>query len=583
MLRPAIGTGMTPEFLWLSRAACILGFGVCWLLPNHYPPWPSFHSEAAVGAVTLAAGLILLCRHQRLDRMPATAGVIGLLGFLPWIQHAGGLVHFQGSAWITSLHIWALSGSIWIGYSFARNNHVAFLNWLFASLFLASILTTGIQFMQWFGLTQDLDLLELWVSDLQDRSRAYGNLNQPNHAAILHVLALIGLVWQFHRHTFGRLVIGIALPWTCLGIILTSSRVGLLALVLVTLASLVYKRGLGWKTPGLFLAALATCLLLKIGIQEFNAAFNLHSPLALSAHIAKDTRLHDWGLFLQAAAARPWAGYGFGQITLAQLIPDGFEMLDRVGVFAHTHNMLLDLAIMGGIPFALTGSALIAHWLWRSTPRSGGQSTPIFVFLALLPIGLHANVELPHFHAYFLLLAGLLIGCAEGLSPSLRQRLWKSTPRLFGVVWTSLAVMWGLTVVDYLKVEEDFTILRFELQHIGHPPPEIPGFHMAVLDQLHAQILYVRYQPAERAAPQDILRAEQITQLHPSAGNILKLAVLYGLNQRPDDARRWLRKSCISIQQDLCAQIGQEWKRRQGQHPSLKPIAWPYPGKLPLP
>ena len=48
---------MTP--FWLALWACTLALG--WLLPNHYRPWVSFHSDAWIAAVLLlgAAAVIL--------------------------------------------------------------------------------------------------------------------------------------------------------------------------------------------------------------------------------------------------------------------------------------------------------------------------------------------------------------------------------------------------------------------------------------------------------------------------------------------------------------------------------------------
>src|SRR6476660_5319964 len=85
---------------WLVVWAIFLSLG--WLLPNHYLPWPSFHLETWTATLLLASGLVVLIRTSGSTPFYLSSCVVGVLIFMPAIQHTIGLQPLLGSAWVAT-------------------------------------------------------------------------------------------------------------------------------------------------------------------------------------------------------------------------------------------------------------------------------------------------------------------------------------------------------------------------------------------------------------------------------------------------------------------------------------------------
>jgi O-antigen ligase len=571
---------VTKEFTAFLKAAGVIFFALAWLLPNHYPPWASFQSEAWASAACLGFSAWIIWRFKGRLHIPLSCVVLSVIALTPWLQFAGNQISFFGTAWIHSLYLGGLAGCFFIGHQTARHPNGILAQWLFSSVVLASFLTIGLQMLQWFDVTDHFDILYLWVSDIEDRRRTFGNLNQPNNASSLHVMAIAGVLWLRNKRFFNTYVAGLLICWLCLGIAMTGSRAGILSFIVLALAQSALSGSRSWSNVDtrLLLIGLGMLGFFYFALPRLNELIGIGSPESLISHAAKDSRLKDWAMFAKAALQHPWFGHGWGQITSAQMsVLDTFPD-QHSGLFAHTHNILLDLVLALGFPLATLVIGWIGWWLVKITPSlREGPRDGLYLFLALLPIAAHANVEFPHWYAYFLLPAGLILGALEGQKKSSGWifKTWPIQPRHVGFIWLLLLSAWGATVRDYLHFEQAFYVLRFELARVGQRPTDIEVSPVPVLTHLRANEALIRYEPVQ-GAPAEILHwAERVTRLYPSGGNVIKLATLYGLNHQPEKASYWLRRACVSLKEPLCQALARDWHQRQKKYPELLSIAWP--------
>ena len=82
----------TPIWLVLWSVA----LGATWLLPNHTPPWATFHSEAWAALLMLLALLSVFLRTQGPVRWHAMPLAVLVLLPVPMLQHWFGQVPFIG-------------------------------------------------------------------------------------------------------------------------------------------------------------------------------------------------------------------------------------------------------------------------------------------------------------------------------------------------------------------------------------------------------------------------------------------------------------------------------------------------------
>src|SRR5687768_4872320 len=88
-----------------------------WLTPNHYPPWVSFHGEAAMGFTLILTGGWVLWKAQALPGVAPWFVLVTLaVALLPWMQLAGGVLTYVGDAWLVSLYLLGFAFAQWVAY-----------------------------------------------------------------------------------------------------------------------------------------------------------------------------------------------------------------------------------------------------------------------------------------------------------------------------------------------------------------------------------------------------------------------------------------------------------------------------------
>ncbi len=359
------------------------------------------------------------------------------------------------------------------------------------------------------------------------------NLGQPNQLASLLLMGLAALVFKFECRKVHALllVIGsLSLTW---GIVLTESRSAVLsaAVMAVFILYKIRSRRLACKPLRLralyVYAWLGAYFLAATALPTINEALLLHEERNIGL-LNGNGRAAIWLQTLYAIGESPWSGYGWNQTSVAQAA--GAVYYPGELAFTNAHNIVLDLMAWVGVPLGLAITGGVVYWLFVRA-RAITSTGAIYAMAMLTPVMVHSMLEFPFAYAYFLLLAGLLIGMIEAdcttKTPCIILR------RTAFIVLAVFTMCCGYSAYEYLLIEEDYRVARFENLRVGRteagyvPPP------IFVHTQLAALLTTLR-QPAVRQ-----MGTAQIEQLRRVALRfgmrplVFRYAVALGLNGEP--------------------------------------------------
>jgi len=333
------------------------------------------------------------------------AGLVVLTLALPWLNPfepgpAEGAV--QGLLSLLALGVLLL-------VPWRADGQTAMARVLAASWLVAALLSTALALIQFAG---DASQWAPWVNQAPP-GIVYGNLRQRNHFASLISLGLVALIWLAARR--GKPVAApswawvLAAAWLGLGNGLSSSRTGLLELVLLLgLCGLLWRRSQAPGLPRLLLAAAAGYALAVLVLQSGLLTRLQTEPAACGSRLAL------WPNVLYLIGQQPLTGWGWGGLIYAQFITL-FPGLRFCGLMDNAHNLPLQLAVEFGVPAA---TLVCGYVLWKvvlARPWAEQDRQRQWAWAGLAVIGLHSLLEYPLSYGPFQLAA---LGCLLALLPT---------------------------------------------------------------------------------------------------------------------------------------------------------------------
>ena len=324
---------------------------------------------------------------------------------------------------------------------------------------------------------------------------------------------------------------------------------------------------LKWIVTGLAIAYF--CLVWNLqSISNFLLLGATDSDLDSLVRMSSDLRLQAWTLFIDAIGHRPWMGFGWNQLALAQatVAPDH----PALNVFFYqSHNLFLDLVLWCGLPIGLAVSGWLLWWFWRrfQMVRSSEDAVPL---LFLLVVANHAMLELPLHHAYFLLPVGLVMGALEQRL-AVRPVLQLARRYIF-VMWLVVAALLSTIIRDYLRVEASYRTLRFEWANIKTAPAVAPD--VLILIQWADFFKAVRMQSTAAMDASDLRLLRDLASAYPNPGLYQKLAKSLALNDQPAEAALWLTRACKMVPKSQCVALRQSWAAQARNDPRLAAAKW---------
>ena len=555
---------LTP--FWLVLWSCTLAIG--WLLPNHYWPWLSFHTDTWIAVIAAIAAMAVTWRSHAPAIWHRLTLLTAFLLCVPCIQYAFGLIQIVGNAWIASAYLAGLLLALLAGARWEASSPGQLGDGLFLAIGIAALLSVGLQLQQWL----QLDGIQLWTMG-GGPSRPHANFGQPNQLATFLLWGLLASGWGLIRKYIGIRTALLTALYLLFGIALTGSRTAWLGVALLVSACWLWRRLWGNPRVSWVIGGLGLYFILCVAALGWWQVFsqgNLQPVPHDIDRISGEMRPLAWTMLLDAVWQRPWFGYGWNQVALAHMaVASEFAPLHQV--FTYSHNLFLDLVLWCGIPLGLLTSIALVWWLLKRLAAVQTAENAVLLLFLLL-VANHAMFELPLYYAYFLLPAGLVMG-------SLHTRL-DVRPVLLTGRWILFVFWFGATTLlvgiirDYAHIEPSYQTLRMEWARIKITMPVGPP-DVLLLTQWRAYIKFARIEPKPGIDASELEWMRNVTGLYPSAFLIHKMASVLALNQHPEEAQRWLKKLCKVAAEEDCLTAKTIWSKQSLQYPAIAAVAWP--------
>lgn len=533
-------------FYILFFSAFLLAF----LLPNHYYPWGSFYLEFSAFLALFFAAFHVSIKNIKIF-LPNILMVFVILPVIPLLQWSFGITFFRGDALISFFYLGAFSLSLVVAY----NVSITDLNQRITEKIALALLFIGISSV-WLAAVQWLQLWSsIWIHDLPAGLRPYANIGQPNNYSTLVWISLFSLFYLFERGRVGHFGIIIAGLFLVAGAALAQSRtpwVVFSVLIFVVLVQCAIFSQWNWRRLVLPLVVMSAFYIFGIASIEVES-FLFNSESRVLRTELTDVRTDMWMSFLHAVMEKPWFGFGWGQISVAQLAVS--DLYPPAGMTQYSHNLFLDLIIWNGVPAGVLIFLLISV-VWLKIFLNAPSEKSFYSLCSFSALLVHAFLEYPHAYGYFLLLAGFFIGIS--ISNSLENKRYRIAPwaliapvvsanrwlsshvKVQRVVMFSVVVFFAISLViswqDYRLLEEDHRLLRFEAASVGTLKAKQKAPDVVLFDQLQSFIWVARTHSFDDLSDQEIERVEMVAMRYPLPMPIFRLAQLRFSQGRPDDA-----------------------------------------------
>jgi len=565
--------------LLISALFLVLG----WFTAEHFPPWVTWHNEFWVfAAVMLSVGYLLFSKNWRgrAVTFPELGWPMLLLAVVVIIQAISGSIGFAGDAWVLLFYLALYLGALGVGYKLGGLNTPQVdeeasgqsLTARFAMLVLLGGLCSVV-----LAFVQALDVWEhaSWVHRMPGPRRPGANLGQTNQLATFVLFSVASLVYLFESR---RLRVVTALPMAAillLGLAITESRTGALSLFLMVGWWMLKHRRFGsilsLRAVALWVIFFAGCFWFWPSCLNFILIGGLDDAAATQVNMRAGTRLLVWPQLWQAVLQRPWFGWGLGEVSEAHnAVLHAYAVSEP---FTYAHNLVLDLAVGIGLPLTLLLVVVTSVWLWRRV-RDTKDLLSWYCLTLALPFGVHSMLEFPFAYAYLLVPVMFLLGVLEGrLAPSrvIRIPQWTAT-----AAWTLVSAAMAWSVAEYIAIEEDFRIARFEAFNVGKPPSNYERPHIVLLTQLDALLEGARIVPSSGMALQRIELARKVAMRFPATATQNRYALSLALNGNSDEALRQLRVMRAMHGEKKYAEIKLAWETlAKDKYPQLDQLKLP--------
>lgn len=526
--------------LVVSFVTVLLG----WLLPNYYPPWlGAYQSFSAFVALSLCYVWVSVKSQVNTTNYQCIA--LLLLFVVLLLQFISGVAVYFGEVLIFIMYALGFYSALSIGQGLYNrpNWYASFCKWLAIVFLLAAIVSVWIALKQWLMLNGSI-----WIADLAPNARPFANFYQPNNLATLLGMGLAAIIYLYEKSLLLRVSASVLALFLLFGLVLTQSRTPWLTGIAVCLFW-------AWKAYSLSVqqqGAASNASLLNNGLPRLSVKavflwYGLFILLTLALPSIADAiglkgasvveraqqmqRLDMYKQFALAIYHGPWYGYGINNVAAAQAT---IAPLYPIKEFTfYTHNILLDILIWFG---PIIGGAIIvccAVWLWK-LGRAAQSKESMFALVAAGFILTHSMLEYPHAYAFFFLPLGILLGIAQNEIRD-SKRIIVPKPIALGLA-ALIAVLGSWMMYEYLVIEDDFRLMRFESANVGSLKAEQAAPDVILLTQLREYTRLARTEANAGMSDEEITWMRQVTYQYPYAASFTRYIKALALNDKTDEA-----------------------------------------------
>ena len=523
----------------LLRKIGFIFLALGWLAYDHYRPWASFHSEAlAFAGLGFIALNVSFWRCSSLA--PQLITVIFAVALIPWLQYAAGIIIYAGDAVLVSLYVVGFAIAIWTGFYLAikpaecANSDGVSSEKLIAPIFeviwFVAVVSAAIGLLQWLSLQEPLGM---YVVQTEPGDRARANLGQPNHLASLLLMGIASFAYGYENKRIGRVGLIVGSIFLTLVLVLTQSRAGMVSALVITIFLLCISTKFESRIKAPYIVCWFLIFVAGIFALPHISDFLLMSGVRGMKTGTDSERMLIWNQVVSAISQSPILGYGWNQTTAVQTF--GSLKVPGDTTYTYAHNFFLDIISWNGVPLGLSIISFCALW-FLSRLYALRQTRACYAMCGLLVVAVHSMFEYPYAYGYFLVTTGLMIGIVEASHLKTKTIKIKSRWLAFGIcTWFAMG---SYLAYEYLLVEEDFRVVRFENLRIGQTPIDYKAPNILMLSQM-ASMLKAARQQASPGMPKADLENLRRASLRFSYGPLsLRYALALGLNGNPAAASR---------------------------------------------
>ncbi|AFU48344.1 O-antigen polymerase [Acidovorax sp. KKS102] len=541
----------------------------CFLQSFSALPWRSAHSElfAFFAVLAWAWGV---ARRIGVFQVRLSSPILVLLGLsvLISIQYVSGQIEFGGDAIILLLYVFLCISALLVAQW--HGDDAVWPVALALALLITALASTLIALTQALGVWGEAG----WIVQYSGFRRPGANLGQPNHLATLLVMGAASLIYLNQRLSVSRPVTILLSLVLFVGMGVAESRTGLLSGLALCFWWFARRRVL---VRALYWPWIATCALALIAIMWVWPPLISHIHEAgtpqkgVTINTSAGIRVEVWQQLWDAMWIKPWLGWGLrGVSTALNAVQHNYV---HSSPFTYAHNIILDMMIGMGIPLTALVVCAASVWMWQQV-RNVETTRSWYAVGLLIPLGIHSLFEYPFAYAYFLVPAMLAIGM---LGQQVERSMTKivSSRILYGMFFLfGLVLVW--LSVEYLNIEEDFRIARFESINLGQTPAGYEQPNTLLLTQLKAMIAATRTVPRPLMAAEeiDLLRAATLRFPWVPVQNTYALSL--ALNGNSPEAIRQLKVLRAAHGEKVYEGVKATWvELAQTKFPQLKVLALP--------
>jgi len=264
---------------------------------------------------------------------------------------------------------------------------------------------------------------------------------------------------------------------------------------------------------------------------------------------------------------QPWFGYGWNQVSVAQV---AVAAQHPSAVFTeYAHNLILDLLIWNGAILGCAVLAAVGWWLMTRMRRVNSLES-WFALLVILVVCTHSLFEYPHVYAYFLLPVGLCIGIVD-LASATNTRLPQWAFAAATVIGSTILLY---TFIEYKRIEVDYQLMRFESARIERRIPLSKAPDVLMLTQMREFIRFARTVAREKMSTDELEWMRKVAHRYAYPPALLRYALALGLNHRPQEAALELRR-LKQLNSEQFSEVRPGWEALAKVYPQLAQVAFP--------
>jgi hypothetical protein len=542
-LKKAVMSEKKTAYALLMLAFCLV---MAYLLPYHVYPFMAFYNDwlALFGIVLVIA---FLCTEETAAiRVPGICVIpVGLIALIA-VQYALDKFTVNWDAILPVAYLACTTFAIIVGATlgaFPRGNNRLCLA-LASAILIAGLISSLIATLQISGTEEAIAPFAMTIPD-NKAIRPYANLGQPNQLALLLCLA-IASVWLLYQSgklgPLGAISSILILLW---GLALTQSRIGWLILPLFVLSTGLWRNFTALKPVPLYLPAA-----LLVGYFALTQALPEIDFGGASAGKAKlpndrmDSISERWAfirLAWEISLKNPWLGAGWFEFG-PQQIGIGADFTPALNS-RHAHNIVMNFAAEIGWPATLLILGTLTYWFYqtclqpilkqRISPEAG------FATLFLAAVFTHSLVEYPLWYAYILIPTALIIGMTHQTELGSRELALPSYSLLIVFMLSAAGLLTVAT--DYHRLVKGFRALGWEMYGLKADDDTTARPEWTLFPHYYDYFQFSTSKARENMPAQEIAFMERSAKRFGYTPVMMRMALIYALNGRYDDAVRTLR------------------------------------------